>query len=418
MKKRQTTTREITRTRVAAIALNHSLRANHSSQTRRRAAVGAKLRRLAANGVHTAHVKKYFLPYEHWWGTKQGKAVLLYARTTTGAWMRATSHMLRVTKPHAKRFRLQLGMCTLLLTACLGVLDAPSFQLPPARSRSGLVFQSCTDFLVPIDFTEGEADGFPKDVLMILSSVDHIFIIAAEHCSKKLPRQFLGRATCVIGKRLDACAPKAFIRRPYRHAMKVSFSHAAVLELAHVRKYPHVAIIEDDVFVQPRAHSDDFVNDFHGLLRSNAWSMIRFGYRPYFLEESSRGHCPRVCRCRIKQRIAKEFCELSRAGCDLRSSDFYIIRGNFYLQLQSAILDMRQTNSKRVIDTLPMRQLKPQWLILPQLSVQATLDIPIDYQFGLGALYVTKCVFPRPLDRMIMQQLSNSSRNVEHAANG
>ena len=320
-------------------------------------------------------------------------------------------------KSRDKRFRLQLSLYTLLMIACLRTFGLSSFKSPQARSRLGLVSESCTDFLVPVDLTEGKVDSFPDDVLMMLSSIDHVFILSAERCSKKFSRQFLGRASCIIGKRLDACAPKAFIRGPHTHAMKVSFSHAVVLELAHVRKYAHVAVIEDDVVIPSRVHSKDLVNDFHGLLRLNSWSMIRFGYRPYFLEESSRGHCPRVCHCRIKQHIAKEFCEVSRAGCDLRSSDFYIIQEKFYLQLQSAILDLRQTNSKRVIDTLPMRQLKPQWLMLPQLSVQNTLDIPIDYQFGLGALYITKCVFPRPLHWMITQQVLNYSRNVQSAPN-
>jgi len=72
-------------------------------------------------------------------------------------------------------------------------------------------------------------------------------------------------------------------------------------------------------------------------------------------------------------------------------------------------LDLKQANSKRIIDTGPMRSLANQWLILPQASIQAKLDIPMDYQIGLGALYVKKCVMPRPVPRIVSQQFANTS---------
>ena len=93
----------------------------------------------------------------------------------------------------------------------------------------------------------------------------------------------------------------------------------------------------------------------------------------------------------------------------MRSSDFYIIHKKSYAPLLSKILDLKQANSKRIIDTAPMRSLANQWLILPQASIQTKLDIPVDYQIGLGALYVKKCVMPRPVSKMASQQFLNTS---------
>ena len=60
-----------------------------------------------------------------------------------------------------------------------------------------------------------------------------------------------------------------------------------------------------------------------------------------------------------------------------------------------------------------MRYFAKQWLALPQISIQIKLDIPVDYQVGLGALYAKKCVYPRPLSELVTRQLfvSNVDNN-------
>lgn len=256
----------------------------------------------------------------------------------------------------------------------------------------------------------GEPGKLPVTHLSdMLLKVDHVFVIGTDSCRMRFPRTFFGRATCVIGRQLDKCAPASFIRGAYPHAMKVSFAHATVLYLAEKALYKHIAVLEDDVVIRQDVFSETLVHQFHSLLMTTGWSVIRFGYRPYFLEESSREHCPSECRCKVREHISEQFCELSPAGCDLRSSDFYVISARYYESLSSTILDLRQANSKRIIDTLPMRQLRRQWLILPQASIQTTLDVPVDYQIGLSTLYVRKCVYPRPLSAAVTKQLFNSS---------
>ena len=283
----------------------------------------------------------------------------------------------------------------------------------PVERRFREAVDACQSFARPLDVSDNAP--YAIQILEALRSIDHVFILSLDTCETKLPKSFAGRATCIVGAKLDACAPNEFVRGPYTHAMKVSFMHAAVLYLAEKANFRHVALIEDDVVVRHGILSEDMLPDFGKILSSKTWSMIRFGFRPYFLEQNSREPCPHRCRCYIKQKFAHEFCMLPRVGCDMRSSDFYIIHKKSYAPLLSKILDIRQANSKRIIDTVPMRSLANQWLILPLASIQTKLDIPVDYQIGLSAVYVKKCVMPRPVPAIVSQQLFNSSGKVEYS---
>jgi hypothetical protein len=298
------------------------------------------------------------------------------------------------------------GQCTFVF---LGFL----FLINPLNSRNSsrkfrIAVDACENFTQPLEL-DANRNYFPEQISQMLLEVDHVFVLGVDSCETKLPRAFSGRVTCIFGRTLDACAPSVYTRGPYTHAMKVSFAHAAVLHLAQRSRYRHVAVLEDDIVIRHGAFSANLGREFRTLLASKTWSIIRFGFRPYFLEESSRGHCPSNCRCEIKKHIAKQFCELSRAGCDMRSSDFYVIREHYYEPLRSKILDLKQVNSKRIVDTRPMRHVAKQWLLLPQISIQTKLDIPVDYQIGLGALYVKKCVHPRPVSGLLARQFFNVS---------
>ena len=272
--------------------------------------------------------------------------------------------------------------------------------------------EECEQFTQPLNFDDARKI-LPKQVSELLLEVDHVFVLGVDSCVTKLPQIFFTRVTCIIGRKLDACAPRRYVRGVHTHAMKVSFTHATVMYLAHKAQHKHIAVIEDDIMIRSNTFSTKLVQEFRVLLDSNAWSIVRFGFRPYFLEKSSRESCPSKCRCEIKKHVYEHFCELSRAGCDIRSSDFYVIHQRPYEHLMLNILDLTQANSKRIIDTRPMRYFAKQWLALPQISIQTNLDIPVDYQIGLGALYVKKCVYPRPLSELVTRQLfvSNVDNN-------
>ena len=293
----------------------------------------------------------------------------------------------------------------LVAFTCLFFIKNNNRRLLEQRFQEAV--DACQHFSRPL----GVSDNAPyaTHILELLLSIDHVFILSLDECETKLPKSFAGRATCVVGTKLDLCAPNEFIRGPYTHAMKVSFMHATVLYLSEKANYHHVALLEDDIAVRHDMFSEKLLPDFGKILSSKTWSMIRFGFRPYFLEKNSRERCPRMCRCYIKQSIAHEFCKLPKAGCDMRSSDFYVVNKESYAPLLAKLLDMKQANSKRIIDTSPMRSLANQWLILPQASIQTKLDIPVDYQIGLGTLYVKKCVLPRPVPEIVSRQLFNVS---------
>ena len=300
--------------------------------------------------------------------------------------------------------RKTLGQCAaLFIISLLLVMSLVNVRKPSSRAFRNAISE-CEKFTQPLEL-DAKRKYFPETLSQMLLEIDHIFVLSFDSCETKLSQAFSGRATCVVGSKLDVCAPRAYIRGLYTHAMKVSFMHAAVLHLAQKSRFEHIAVLEDDVFIRHDALSANLVREFRALLKSNAWSIVRFGFRPYFLEESSREHCPLKCRCEIKKHISEQFCELSRAGCDIRSSDFYVIRERHYEPLRLQILDHTQSNSKRIVDTRPMRQFAKQWLLLPQISIQTKLDIPVDYQIGLGALYVKKCVYPRPLPELVTRQL-------------
>lgn len=266
--------------------------------------------------------------------------------------------------------------------------------------------RTCAVHVSPIATESGKMSVFSDPLQEMLSEIDHIFIVSVESCRTKLPPTLSQAGTCVIGRQVDSCAPKRFLTNPLQHAMRVTFTHAVVLQLALDAGYRHVIIVEDDIVIRESlVLSTMAVNGFKKLVSTNSWSMIRFGYRPYFLQENGVEKCPSSCRCDIQQAFSEHLCKLRHSGCDLRSSDFYIVHSAYYEPLQKRMLDVRQTNENRIIDTLPMRSIPHQWLLIPQVSVQSVLDIPPAYQLGLGALYVTKCVGPRPIPSHLLPQV-------------
>lgn len=266
------------------------------------------------------------------------------------------------------------------------------------------VLKACPIFEVGVEsLEEGVPMVFPSHITEVMDLVDHTFILSLSGCETSVPSHLVNRSTCILGELLDSCAPGEFKTGPYKHAMKVSFMHAAILDRAHVSGFRHALLIEDDITLHNRNFSHTFSTDFQHLLDSHVWSMIRFGFRPYFLQSEGASRCSTICRCLIG-RFGVHLCRLQRSGCDLRSSDFYVIKADIFLQLRDRILDSQQPTTRRIVDAHPMRTFKNQWLVLPQVSSQKVLDIPTDYQIGLGAAYVHKCAGPRPLPDVLLHQ--------------
>ena len=266
-------------------------------------------------------------------------------------------------------------------------------------------FRSCKDYEHRVGEYSGERRTLPRQLTGILSVVDHVFILSLDGCNTKVPRVLVNRSSCIIGRVVDSCSPPKYIRGIYTHAMKVTITHAFILQLSYESSYRHVAVLEDDLVFLPRQYPTEIVPDFARLIHSNSWNIIRLGFRPYFLEKNAVDPCPTNCRCNLRRKYGENLCELRRTGCDIRSSDLYILHEKKIRKLQAQLLNLRTPNSKRIIDTYPMRSLGKQWLLLPQISYQSVLDIPSEYQVGAGALYIKKCAGPRPLHTSISEQL-------------
>ena len=244
------------------------------------------------------------------------------------------------------------------------------------------------------------------DITKMLLSVDHVFILSFGGCRTTLSTQLKGKATCILGREVDRCAPKQLISGTSRHAMRVTFSHALILQLAIEAQYRHVAVMEDDIQLISRSNSADLYSNFVKLIRSPAWSIIRFSFRPYFLEESAVKPCPFKCKCDTSQ-YGPQLCRLRLSGCDIRSSDFYILNSRSITRLQYQLLDRRRSNTRRVVDVHPMQSFSNQWILLPQVSYQQTLAVPAEFQIGEGALFIKKCVHPRPLPDILTAQVTH-----------
>ena len=123
-----------------------------------------------------------------------------------------------------------------------------------AQNRFQEAVDACRGFSQPLSVSDDTP--FSTQISEMLLTIDHVFVLSMDTCETKLLKSFAGRASCVVGTKIDACAPHEFIRGPYTHAMKVSFTHAAVLYLAKRANYRHVAVIEDDVAVRRGVFSE------------------------------------------------------------------------------------------------------------------------------------------------------------------
>ena len=277
-------------------------------------------------------------------------------------------------------------------------------------SGNNVAFERCSysEIFAPAQPTTGSEKTIPLYVTHLLHEIEHVFLLCLHKCRTTLPRELLNQSTHVFGNRVDSCAPTRLISGKYVHALKVTFTHAVILQRSLEMDYRHIAVIEDDVLFLRRTVHREMMRGFTRLLNSRQWNLLRFGYRPYFLQEHGTQPCPLKCRCTMDKKFSEHFCHLKRIGCDLRSSDFYVISSRSFKAFQNMLLDIRLPETKRIVDVRPMRALSNQWLVLPQLSFQGKLDIPLDYQVGSAALFMTKCLHPRPLPNNLTIPLSRA----------
>ena len=157
------------------------------------------------------------------------------------------------------------------------------------------------------------------------------------------------------------------------------------------KKLEKVAVVEEDS-VTPRFQSEEHggapLGDvdlfaFQEALKRNDWSFARLGWRQYTLEIAPAAACPQQCAC---QMVGNKLCFVAGAGCDLRSSDSYIISQRYF----KWTLDQLIQGGTVDYDVLP--RAPGTLLALPILSAQRTLDIPVEHQQAVSELFMAKCL--------------------------
>ena len=258
------------------------------------------------------------------------------------------------------------------------------------------MLQSCVGATYTMPLQEIEEPIEPRTLALsrLAQLADHTFILAKTNCSgvDLLPGA-AKRATCVRGEYVDACAPDTLISGELSHGYKVTFAHAYIMYLAQASGYKNACVIEEDALVTAKHNFDEVLRGIELIMSTKRWSFIRVGYRPYFFESEGSLACPRECACKRHMEYA-HICELQSRGCDMRSSDFYFVEHQIFLQFRKLMTGTRFKRSRRIVDVMPMNSFEHQWLSVPQVSFQGSLDIPLTYQIGLSLKFLQQCVFP------------------------
>lgn len=222
---------------------------------------------------------------------------------------------------------------------------------------------------------------------------DHIYIIC-QHCRLNIPPSWRGKTTFVRGKTLDKCIDVSY----KDHWHRASYTHAHALVDALNSHHDTVAIIEEDVHTRDVANGPAGLNVLYNHMNNLQetmekhpdWNILRVGYRPYMFEGKpdcyskieQQGVCPNVCRC---ERVNEFTCIMNHAGCDVRSSDFYLIRTPAMRKLIEGI------QKDWTVDCQAMSAIDKQIFVIPQLSFQRNLDINIRKQLDHAEQFSAMC---------------------------
>jgi len=159
-----------------------------------------------------------------------------------------------------------------------------------------------------------------------------------------------------------------------------------------------VAMIEEDVITRDLAGEEDGLKVLYRNMAHMKdaqkqvpdWQTIRLGYRTMFIdrpwESASKiigdEKCPKMCLC---DRVNDFTCVMRSKGCDMRSSDFYLVRKESFDPIIESIY------RGHTIDCEALAQVKNQIFVTPQISFQKTLDLSVEKQMELSEKFATAC---------------------------
>ena len=244
---------------------------------------------------------------------------------------------------------------------------------------------------------------------------DHVYVICMKCDKIVLPLQWAGKVTTVHGADIDPC----YGRAAADHWHKASMSHVHALLDAVKYQYKTVTIVEEDAITVSPDRVDanagfDIDGLEHAIKNDSSWNTVRVGYRPYFFEQQSANvpvgstphyACPLACKCH--ETTAKNACIVRENGCDMRSSDFYMIRMSQSRAIRKTV------GAGSTIDMEALRNVHHQMYVLPQLSYQANLDRTREQQVNMARRFRDLCFVPKTPSDEAVQDAATAEREYE-----
>jgi len=217
---------------------------------------------------------------------------------------------------------------------------------------------------------------------IIYELADYVYILCVRCDSSGLPLGSTGKTTFVHAHVLDDCLHISHST----HYVKASIAHAHILETASKHTtHAAIAVLEEDTFSE--FDYSGYVGSLPTAellesLRGANWRILRLGYKPFFLIDNTvftnilpflPKSCGPECTC---SKFHEQACMMYGRGCDMRSSDAYIIRRNALSDLRKAI------ETGNVIDVHAMQAISPQAFLVPQLNFQSGQSIQASRQLA------------------------------------
>ena len=272
-------------------------------------------------------------------------------------------------------------------TTAVAGASGVAFHAPRQSSLALLGDLQCEGaFSVP---REASSDRFSLPFTTLASFADAVYLLCVECDGVVAPPAWRGKVLLVNGKIIDECVKDADLD----HWHRASFSHAVAVAHAAIRGRDVVAVIEDDARSDFTVQFDDaeFARLRH-LVRPTdkqwSWNFLRFGYRPYQMEEAAAAAgaayveaCPERCAC---ERTSARSCLISQSGCDLRSSEAYLIN-------RGAFEDFTHRLQGGVVDYDVLQSFPKMMVLSPMVSYQENLDISMDAQRDLQRKFGRVC---------------------------
>lgn len=233
-----------------------------------------------------------------------------------------------------------------------------------------------------------EYSRFSHFVTKALDEIEHIFVLTSQPCRyETLPENWLQKSSCVAADDFD----RAFSKMRWgvdNHHLRIGHVHRMFVTFAQRRGFHTIAVIEADAFSYTNSTMDGTtLGEFRKFIQSSEWDIIRFGYRPFFLENSGVTKCPKECSCHYERNsptLGRRLCVIKSRRCDIRSSDMYILN-------ERSFTEFSENLERFVVDMEAIQSLRSVWYMTPQESFQFSSSQMLDSQLRYADKFMNLC---------------------------